>query len=108
MTDFHPYEKGASHIPSDYRDGWNECYEVAKARIAELEKDAARYQWLRDYSFSSDRNHHNDPIHTHSPLEFDCAIIAAMSKETSEHPLAAVVQEGQARGDYDGPKEKAK
>lgn len=34
---FYPYEPSASHIPPDYRDGWNACFDASLIRITELE-----------------------------------------------------------------------
>lgn len=36
-----PYHPSASHVPPDYRDGWNDCY-----RAMQVERDALRAQVL--------------------------------------------------------------
>jgi hypothetical protein len=83
--EFLPFHPQASHVPPEYRDGWNRCYWMAMARaeriaaqkadadadakderasgnavlvpadkLAELQKDAARYRWLRDRLLGAD------------------------------------------------------
>jgi hypothetical protein len=34
-NEFLPFHPQASHVPPDYRDGWNRCYYMALARVAE-------------------------------------------------------------------------
>jgi hypothetical protein len=53
-NEFLLYHPSASHIPPDFRDGWNACFAEAGIHIAQLQaeveahrKDAERYQWLR-------------------------------------------------------------
>lgn len=38
---FAPFHPDASHIPPDYRDGWNACYELAQQEMALARLDAA-------------------------------------------------------------------
>lgn len=52
-NEFLPYHWSASHVEPRYRDGWNHCYEVAQARIAELQ---AQVEQLRtEAKVASDR-----------------------------------------------------
>ena len=44
-----PFHPDASHVPPDYRDGWNACYRAMQAsrapllvRLEEAEKDTTR------------------------------------------------------------------
>lgn len=51
--EFLPYHWSASYVEPRYRDGWNHCYEVAQARIAELQ---AQVEQLRtEAKVASDR-----------------------------------------------------
>jgi hypothetical protein len=59
--EFAPFHPSASHVPPDYRDGWNACYRAVLARVAPMQQDAARWRWIRnnvvrmeDYAFSVD------------------------------------------------------
>lgn len=56
-------------------------YEALEARIAELEKDAARYRWLRDSSNYPAGPYWDDLGDTCDPEEMDEMIDDAMSRE---------------------------
>jgi hypothetical protein len=36
-AEFLPFHPQASHVPPDYRDGWNHCYDAAKKQAAQPE-----------------------------------------------------------------------
>lgn len=39
--EFLPFHPQASHVPPDYRDGWNRCYWMAVTRVVRLGDTAA-------------------------------------------------------------------
>lgn len=107
-NEFLPFHPSASHVPPDYRDGWNRCHAAAQARIQALEMVLHRMQdtleqlqsWARAYPL--DVFPEPDLAKAHELLQAGGITLDAVSAGAMRHVITqvqALVDRALAGGD---------